>query len=92
LTSRFGFSSGVHEGSADYACGAHLCSVNVKGEVTKCGFFEHGVGNLAEISLKEGWERIVENYLPKLSELTCAGCKYFSAFRGGCYSKVHSLQ
>jgi radical SAM protein with 4Fe4S-binding SPASM domain len=84
IYSRYGFSSGVHEGSADYACGAHLCSVNVKGEVTKCGFFERGVGNLAEISLKEGWERIVENYLPKLSELACAGCKYLSACRGGC--------
>ncbi len=84
IYSKYGFSSGVHEGSAEYACGAHLCSVNVKGEVTKCGFFEHGMGNLAEISLKEGWKRIVESYLPKLSELACADCKYLSACRGGC--------
>ncbi|WP_456474510.1 radical SAM protein [Candidatus Pyrohabitans sp.] len=84
IYTRYGFSSGVHGGSGDYACGSHLCAVNVEGDVTKCGFFVQGVGNLAEISLREGWRRIVESYLPKVSELACTGCEHLSECRGGC--------
>lgn len=84
IYTRYGFSSGVHGGSEAYACGSHLCAVDVEGDVTKCGFFVQGVGNLAEISLREGWRRIVESYLPRLRELACAGCEHLGECRGGC--------
>ena len=84
IYSSYGFTSGVHEGCADYACGAHLCSVSVEGEVTKCGLFERGVGSLAELSLREAWKRVVERYLPRIEELSCSDCAHLSACRGGC--------
>jgi radical SAM protein with 4Fe4S-binding SPASM domain len=84
IYANYGFTSGMHEGCADYACGAHLCSVNAGGEVTKCGFFERGVGSLAELSLREAWDRLVKSYLPRLSELACRGCRHLAECRGGC--------
>jgi radical SAM protein with 4Fe4S-binding SPASM domain len=81
---RYGFGGEAHEGHAEFSCGAHLCSVSVTGEITKCGFFTEGVGNLGEIGLWRGWQRITRQYLPRLSQLECRGCESLEDCRGGC--------
>lgn len=80
----YGFGGETHEGHEDYSCGAHLCSITVGGDITKCGFFTKGVGNLREISIAEAWRRITERYLPRLEELECVGCTFLKECRGGC--------
>lgn len=80
----YGFGGETHEGHEDYSCGSHLCSINVRGDVTKCGFFTEGVGNLSEVSLSEAWQRITKRYLPKLKDLDCVGCAFLEECRGGC--------
>lgn len=80
----YGFSSGMHEGSFNYACGSHLCSVLPSGDVTKCGFFEESVGSVKEQSIKELWKKVVKNYLPSIYELACRDCDFVEQCRGGC--------
>lgn len=89
---RYGFGGESHEGSADFSCGVHLCSVSVRGDITKCGFFSEGVGNLVEISLGEGWHRITRRYLPRLNELECSGCVSLGECRGGCRYRAEEAQ
>lgn len=80
----YGFGGETHEGHGDFSCGAHLCSVSVKGDVTKCGFFSESVGNLRDTTLSEAWNRVKKGYLPRLNQLECSGCEYLEACRGGC--------
>jgi radical SAM protein with 4Fe4S-binding SPASM domain len=80
----YGFGGETHEGYADYSCGTHLCSITVRGDVTKCGFFTKGVGNLKALSMSEAWHRVKGNYLPLLKELKCSDCRYLRECRGGC--------
>ncbi len=80
----YGYGSGVHGGDGSYSCGSHICSIDVHGEVSKCGFFAESVGNIADTTLLELWERITKRYIPKLSELECRGCEAIKECRGGC--------
>lgn len=81
---KHGYGSGTHEGDGSYSCGSHICSINVHGEVSKCGFFTESVGNLTDDGLVELWRRITKNYIPKVSELECRGCSALEECRGGC--------
>ncbi len=81
---RYGFTSGVHQGDEDLSCGSHICSINVHGDVTKCGFFSTPVGNIRSSTLMDCWRRITRDYIPKLEELECRECKYLLECRGGC--------
>ncbi len=81
---KYGYTSGIHTGEEDYSCGANLCSINVDGETTKCGFFVDSVGNIREGNLEDFWKIIVQKYLPKLTELDCRNCKVLKTCRGGC--------
>ncbi|MFQ6050467.1 MAG: radical SAM protein [Candidatus Hydrothermarchaeota archaeon] len=80
----YGYSVGIHAGEEDYSCGANLCSIDVSGNVTKCGFFDEGVGNIREGKLEDFWKIITREYLPKLSELDCEDCKVLKNCKGGC--------
>jgi len=81
---KYGYSSGIHGGDANYSCGSHICAISPGGEVTKCGFFTESVGNIKKHSLKECWKKIVANYIPEVETLECAGCKFLYECRGGC--------
>ncbi len=81
---KYGYSTGVHLGDGAYSCGSHICSVNARGEVSKCGFFTESVGNAEEASLEACWGRVAERYLPKLEELECRDCSVLEECRGGC--------
>jgi radical SAM protein with 4Fe4S-binding SPASM domain len=80
----YGYGSGIHEGDGSYSCGAHICSINVRGEVSKCGFFAESVGSIADKTLLECWKRITQGYIPKVSELECRECDVIHECRGGC--------
>ncbi len=84
ILKRYGYSSGVHEGDGSYSCGSHICTVDVSGGVSKCGFFEEAVGNIRDECLSTLWKRVVNKYTPPLSSLECAGCSSVSECRGGC--------
>lgn len=88
----YGFGGEIHGGHEDYSCGAHLCSITAQGDVTKCGFFATGVGNIGEISLSGAWQRITRRYLPKLEELDCVGCAFLKECRGGCRFRAEEAQ
>lgn len=81
---KYGYSVGMHVGDRGYSCGSHICSVNVMGEVSKCGFFSDGVGNIRDESLGDCWRKVIEKYIPKLEELECGDCKALEECRGGC--------
>jgi radical SAM protein with 4Fe4S-binding SPASM domain len=81
---RHGFGTGVHEGDEGYSCGSHICTINVEGGVSKCGFFEDAVGNIKDENLMALWKRVVAKYNPKVTELECAGCEVVEECRGGC--------
>ena len=80
----YGFTGGVHLGDDDLSCGSHICSINVHGDVTKCGFFSIPAGNIKSSTLVECWRKITRDYIPKLDELECRGCEYILECRGGC--------
>jgi radical SAM protein with 4Fe4S-binding SPASM domain len=80
----YGYGSETHEGDSSYSCGSHLCSIDVKGRVTKCGFFSASVGNIRDTPLLECWRRVARRYLPRISELECASCDFVKECRGGC--------
>jgi radical SAM protein with 4Fe4S-binding SPASM domain len=81
---RYGFGTGVHEGDEGYSCGSHICTINVEGGVSKCGFFEDAVGNIKDEDMMILWRRVVARYNPKVTELECAGCEVVGKCRGGC--------
>lgn len=79
----YGFAQEMHFGNNQFACGSHLMAVQVDGSFTKCGFFTQPVGRAGEIELLEAWKRVVELYLPRVSELSCR-CEHLEDCRGGC--------
>ncbi len=81
---RYGYSTGMHLGDKGYSCGSHICSVNVLGNVSKCGFFTDPVGNAKKENLIDCWKNIIDNYTPRLEELKCKGCISLEDCRGGC--------
>ncbi|MFQ5800307.1 MAG: radical SAM protein [Candidatus Hydrothermarchaeales archaeon] len=81
---RYGFGAGVHEGDQGYSCGSHICTVDVNGGVSKCGFFDEGVGNIKDENLMMLWERVVERYTPPVKALECWSCAVVNECRGGC--------
>jgi radical SAM protein with 4Fe4S-binding SPASM domain len=81
---RYGFGSGVHEGDQGYSCGSHICTIDTDGGVSKCGFFEDGVGNIKDESLNALWRKVVEKYTPSVEDLKCGSCKVIENCRGGC--------
>ena len=81
---KHGFGSGVHEGEFEYSCGSHICTIDIFGGVSKCGFFEDTVGNIRDEDLLSLWMRVVERYTPKVDMLECAGCMVVEECRGGC--------
>jgi radical SAM protein with 4Fe4S-binding SPASM domain len=80
----YGFGEGVHEGDADYSCGSHICTIDIDGNVSKCGFFDDGVGNIRRENLQNLWTRVVERYTPSLGSIKCRGCRVIEECRGGC--------
>jgi radical SAM protein with 4Fe4S-binding SPASM domain len=80
----YGYGGGSHSGDEDFSCGSHLCSIDVDGNVTKCGFFSSSVGKIGTKPLLKCWHEIVEKYLPKLNSLECKNCEYLYECRGGC--------
>ena len=81
---RYGYTTGIHLGDKGYSCGSHICSVNVLGEVSKCGFFTEPVGNLKNKTLTECWKKVIDRYIPPLTELKCKECIVLEKCRGGC--------
>jgi radical SAM protein with 4Fe4S-binding SPASM domain len=81
---RYGFGSGVHEGDQGYSCGSHICTIDIDGGVSKCGFFEDAVGNIKAEDLKLLWRRVVERYTPPIGDLKCSSCTVVEDCRGGC--------
>ncbi len=81
---RYGYSSGMHLGDKGYSCGSHICSINVFGEVSKCGFFSEPVGNIRNENLIDCWKRVINNYTPRLTDLKCKECLALDDCRGGC--------
>jgi radical SAM protein with 4Fe4S-binding SPASM domain len=81
---RYGFGSGVHEGDHKYSCGSHICTIDVNGGVSKCGFFEEAVGNVKDANLTALWRRVVGKYTPPIEVLECSSCKVIEECRGGC--------
>lgn len=79
---KYGFGELGHFSEADFACGAHFCSVTPEGDVTKCGFFEEAVGNVRE-GLRVCWERLKKKFIWRLDELKCR-CEYIKNCKGGC--------
>ncbi len=71
---RYGYGTGVHEGDQGYSCGSHICTIDVEGGVSKCGFFEDAVGNITDENLMALWKRVIERYTPKVDDLECSGC------------------
>ncbi len=84
IYSSYGFSNEMHLGSENFACGSHLMSVSVDGNITKCGFFDRSLGRIGKISLMEGWKKVIENFVPDLQELECRECINLRECRGGC--------
>ncbi len=81
---KYGYSTGMHLGDNGYSCGSHICSINVFGEVSKCGFFSEPVGNIQKDDLIDCWKRVIDNYTPRLTELKCRECQALEECRGGC--------
>ncbi len=81
---RYGFGTGVHEGDSGYSCGSHICTIDIDGGVSKCGFFEDVVGNIGDEDLLNLWKRVVKKYTPKVEELECRDCQVVEECRGGC--------
>jgi radical SAM protein with 4Fe4S-binding SPASM domain len=89
---KYGFGGGGHEGDEDFSCGSHLCSVDVYGNVTKCGFFTEGVGNIKTESLLDCWRRIISEYIPRLEALECRDCEFVRECRGGCRYRAMQIK
>jgi radical SAM protein with 4Fe4S-binding SPASM domain len=81
---KYGFGTGVHEGDMGFSCGSHICTIDVNGGVSKCGFFEDSVGNIRDESLMVLWKRVVEKYTPLVSSIECCSCSEVEVCRGGC--------
>lgn len=79
---RYGYGSGGHESSGNYACGSHLCAVSPEGKVSKCGFFEERVGDVND--LRQAWKELCRKYLWTLDMLECRECRLIYDCRGGC--------
>jgi radical SAM protein with 4Fe4S-binding SPASM domain len=80
----YGFGEGTHSATENLSCGSHLCSILPDGSIAKCGFIEKPVGNIRDMSLLDGWERVVKDYLPSLNDLECRDCMYLKECKGGC--------
>ncbi len=81
---RYGYSTGLHMGDGSLSCGSHICSVKPNGDVSKCGFFLDYVGNVENHTLEVCWLKIVDKYIPRLTELECRECSALEECRGGC--------
>jgi radical SAM protein with 4Fe4S-binding SPASM domain len=81
---RYGFGAGVHEGDQGYSCGSHICTVDINGGVSKCGFFAEEVGNIKDEDLITLWKRVVKKYTPPIDTLKCCACNVIEECRGGC--------
>ncbi len=77
----YGFGELGHEGSKDYACGAHFASITPDGKMTKCGFFNESVGDAED--LEKAWDEMKRKYIWKIDELKCE-CDYKDECKGGC--------
>ncbi len=84
----YGFAQEMHFGNDQFACGSHLMAVQVDGSFTKCGFFTQSVGRAGDIELLEAWKRVVEQYLPRVFELSCT-CEHIDECRGGCRYRAY---
>jgi radical SAM protein with 4Fe4S-binding SPASM domain len=80
----YGYGMGVHEGDQGFSCGSHICTIDVNGNVSKCGFFAESVGNIEKENLIELWKRVVEKFTPRVEALECIGCSVVGECRGGC--------
>jgi radical SAM protein with 4Fe4S-binding SPASM domain len=79
----YGFFDSGHRSHGDYACGAHMCSSDPDGNISRCGFFEP-VGNIRE-GLDECWKRLNLTHLWKLEEIEgCRDCEIKESCKGGC--------
>lgn len=81
---KYGYGTGVHEGDQDYSCGSHICSIDVQGGISKCGFFTDPVGRIRDEPLKDLWKKVVLRYTPKTGFLSCRSCRVVEECRGGC--------
>ncbi|MFO8017076.1 MAG: radical SAM protein [Promethearchaeia archaeon] len=69
----------------NFACGPNLMAIDVKGIVTKCGFFySRNAGNIFKIGMEKAWKRIQKNLNWTLDELKCEDCDFIENCRGGC--------
>ena len=80
----YGFGTGVHEGDMEFSCGSHICTIDIHGNVSKCGFFEEGVGNIEDEKLTALWKKVVDKYTPPVNVLSCKDCSVVETCRGGC--------
>ncbi|MBN1214801.1 MAG: radical SAM protein [Candidatus Lokiarchaeota archaeon] len=94
----------IYESSSEgeeinYACGPYMMAIDVKGKITKCGFFsEYNLGNVFDLNLKNAWEIIQKELNWNIKELKCAEieCEYLDNCRGGCryraYKQTNSIK
>jgi radical SAM protein with 4Fe4S-binding SPASM domain len=72
--------SGMHEGAAGYACGAHLASILPTGQLVKCDYYADLTGGDVGEGLRRAWEA-----LPKAKiRGSCAACEVLVECGGGC--------
>jgi radical SAM protein with 4Fe4S-binding SPASM domain len=84
---RYGYGSGLHTGSPDFACGLHLLAVMADGRISKCTFYaDSPVGRIGD-GLRGCWKRIRHF---RLDELAC-DCRHIESCRGGCRYRAQLL-
>ena len=80
--------SGVHEGAAGYACGAHLASILPTGSLVKCDYYADISGGGAGGGLRRAWEALPREPLAGV----CAGCESLEECGGGCRYRALLLE
>lgn len=77
-----------HEGSGEYACGAHMACLTPEGRLVKCGYYRDVAGGEIEVGLRGAWRA-----LPKLGlEGICPRCEDLAACGGGCRFRAEAMR
>lgn len=80
--------SGVHEGVAGYACGAHLASILPAGRLVKCDYYADLTGGDVEGGLRRAWEALPRARVGG----SCAACEVLEECGGGCRYRALLLE
>lgn len=80
--------SGVHEGAAGYACGAHLASILPVGRLVKCDYYADITGGDVGGGLRRAWEALPRARIGG----DCAACEVLDECGGGCRYRALLLE